>query len=80
LEKSAEQWCPEYITTGFVAEHCGVSKTTVLRWIEKGRLVAFRLPDGHYRIYKNDFAEFLVKYSIPIHKRMVKENKGRYSK
>lgn len=62
----SKQWCPEYVTTGFVAEHCGVSKVTVLRWIEKGHLSAFRLPGGHYRIYGRDFIKFLADYNIPI--------------
>jgi len=67
LEVKAEQWCPEYVTTGFVAEHCGVSNVTVLRWIAKGCLLAFRLPGGHYRIYRGDFIAFLAKYNIPVH-------------
>jgi len=75
LEKELEQWCPEHITTSVVADHCGVSKVTVLRWIEKGHLTAFRLPEGHYRIRRDDFGKFLVKNSIPIRKQMSKENK-----
>ena len=62
----SKQWCPEYVATGFVAEHCGVSKVTVLRWIEKGHLSAFRLPGGHYRIYGKDFIKFLANYNIPV--------------
>jgi len=76
LEKKFEEWCPEYVTTGFVAERCGVSSVTVLRWIEKGRLLAFRLPDGHYRIHRDDFSKFLTKHSIPIRKHGFEENKG----
>jgi len=45
----------------------------VLAWIEKKQLPAFRLPAGHYRIYRDDFVEFLAKYSIPAH---VEANKG----
>ena len=33
-----------------VASYCMVSKTTVRRWIESGKLRAIRLPSGHYRI------------------------------
>ena len=62
-----QHWCPRYITTSFVAEHCGVSTVTVLEWIEERRLPAFRLPKGHYRIYRDDFIEFMEKYNIPIH-------------
>jgi len=68
LVKEAEERCPEYVTTGTVAEHCGVSKVTVLRWIEKGHLIAFRLPEGHHRIHRDDFDKFLAKHGMPSHK------------
>jgi excisionase family DNA binding protein len=57
---------PEYLTTGAVARHCGVSKVTVLRWIEKGNLTAFRLPGGQNRIHRDDFFAFADRHSIPI--------------
>jgi two-component system response regulator VicR len=59
---------PEYLTTGTVAKYCGVSKVTVLRWIEKGELTAFRLPGGQNRIHRDDFHVFAAKHSIPIQK------------
>ena len=65
MENRFEQQYPEYLTTGFVAKRCGVCNVTVLRWIEKGHLPAFRLPDGHYRIHREDFATFLKRYRIP---------------
>ncbi|OGO25026.1 MAG: hypothetical protein A2144_14980 [Chloroflexi bacterium RBG_16_50_9] len=58
----------EYLTTGTIARHCGVSKVTVLRWIEKGDLTAFRLPGGQNRIHVDDFYAFAAKYSIPVKK------------
>jgi excisionase family DNA binding protein len=67
LQNASEQWAPEFISVGFIAKRCGVSNTTVLRWISTGQLPAFRLPGGHYRIERNNFAEFLTKYSIPGH-------------
>ena len=75
MEKGLEERCPEYITTGTVAGYCGVSKVTVLRWIEKGYLAAFRLPGGHFRIPRDDFSKFLAKHIIPIRKQMSKGNK-----
>lgn len=57
---------PEYLTTGTVAKYCGVSKVTVLRWIDKGDLTAFKLPGGQNRIHKDDFFNFASKHSIPI--------------
>ncbi len=71
-----EQSHTEYLTTGTVAKYCGVSKVTVLRWIDKGHLAAFRLPEGHYRIHRDDFTEFLVKHGIPVRKQIFKENHG----
>jgi len=59
VERQGEERLPEYITTGFVAKRCGVSNTTVLRWIRKQHLPAFRLPAGHYRIHRDDFGRFL---------------------
>jgi excisionase family DNA binding protein len=66
LHKVSEPWTPVFISVGFIAKGCGVSNTTVLRWINAGQLPAFRLPSGHYRIESKDFSEFLSKYSIPV--------------
>jgi len=75
-----EQSRAEYITTGAVAEYCGVSRVTVLRWIDRRHLAAFRLPEGHYRIHRDDFGEFLVKHGIPVRKQIFKENRGGQAK
>jgi excisionase family DNA binding protein len=66
LKEREQSWCPRYVTTSFIAEHCGVSTVTVLSWIEEKRLSAFRLPKGHYRIHRDDFVAFLTKYSMTI--------------
>lgn len=73
MEKGLEHLCPVYITTDVVAEYCGMSKVTVLRWIEKEYLTAFRLPESHHRIHRDDFDKFLAKHGLPIHKQMFKE-------
>ena len=65
--KREQQRFPRYVTTSVVARHCGVSTVTVLTWIDEGRLPAFRLPKGHYRISRDDFIEFLTKYNIPVY-------------
>ena len=66
METRLKKSWPEYLTTGAVARQCGVSKVTVLRWIEKGDLAAFRLPGGQNRIHRDDFYAFATKHSIPI--------------
>ena len=72
-----ELWSPECITVGFIAKRCGVSNTTVLRWIEKGELLAFRLPAGHYRIGRKDFADFLTSCGMLVPDRTSENKSGR---
>lgn len=54
------------LTTGFIANYCQVSKTTVLQWIRDNRLRAYSLPSGHYRVSKEDFRDFLEQNDMPI--------------
>lgn len=54
------------LTSRDVAAYCQVSKSTVLAWIKSGRLKAFNLPSGHYRVNKEDFREFLEMWHMPI--------------
>ena len=66
MEDNPETTYPAYLTTGAVARHCGVSKVTVLRWIERGNLAAFRLPGGQNRIPRDDFFAFAARHKIPV--------------
>ena len=65
MKESINRSGSEYLTTGIAAQHCGVSYRTVLRWIRKGYLPAFRLPSGHYRIVRADFDKFLKRHNMP---------------
>jgi excisionase family DNA binding protein len=65
LPNVIKQRSPGCISVGLAAKHCGVSNTTILRWITTGQLPAFRLPSGHYRIERDNFSEFLTKHSMP---------------
>lgn len=54
-------------TTSQAAQWCGVSFRTVLRWIEKGELKAYKLPGrGDHRIQVDAFVDFLSKNDMPI--------------
>ena len=54
------------LTTGDIASYCQVTKSTVLVWIKGGKLKAFQLPSGHYRIDVNNFKEFLERWNMPV--------------
>lgn len=57
----------QLMTTGDVARYCGVNFRTVIRWIDKGRLEAFKLPGrGDNRIPVASFIAFLHANNIPI--------------
>ncbi len=55
------------LTTGEVARFCGVNFRTVIRWIERGHLEAYKLPGrGDNRIPVTDFVSFLEKNQMPV--------------
>lgn len=55
------------LTTGEAAKYCGVNFRTVIRWIDKGRLSAYKLPGrGDHRIKVDDFLLFLKENEMPI--------------
>ncbi|MBE0483190.1 MAG: helix-turn-helix domain-containing protein [Bacterioplanes sp.] len=55
------------LTTGEVAKYCGVNFRTVIRWIERGHLEAYKLPGrGDNRIPIASFVEFLNGNNMPI--------------
>ena len=53
-------------TTGDVARLLHVSLVTVLLWIRAGKLKAYRVPGGHYRIAHAEFRKFLTDNQIPV--------------
>ena len=54
------------LTSHDIAAYCQVSKSTVLQWIKRGKLKAFNLPSGHYRVDKADFRVFLEEWNMPV--------------
>jgi len=56
----------DWLTPKEVGEQCGVSKSTVVRWIKSDKLIAIQLPSGHYRIKPESYKNFLEKYRMQI--------------
>ncbi len=54
------------LTTDEVARLCGVSRPTVVRWIESGRLDAYRTPGGHRRILRPALDAFCRRHGVPL--------------
>jgi excisionase family DNA binding protein len=57
---------PEVFTTHTAARLCRVTPMTVIRWIDEGRIKAFRTPGGHRRILRADLEEFCRGAGIPV--------------
>lgn len=55
------------LTTGEAAKYCGVNFRTVIRWIERGKLKAYKLPGrGDHRIQVDDFVAFMRDNKMPV--------------
>lgn len=55
------------ISTGTVARFCHVSKTTVIRWIDSGRLPGYKIPGSRTRkVRPKDLLMFMRHYELPI--------------
>ncbi len=57
---------PRLFTTFEVGRICGVFHTTVINWVNKGKLKAHTTPGGHRRIALPDLLEFMRRFEIPI--------------
>ena len=56
----------DVLTSGEAARLCGVSFRTVIRWIERGRLQAYKLPGrGDHRVPLAELRRFMRENSIP---------------
>ena len=47
------------LTTGQIAKYCHVTHRGVLKWVESGKLRAYRTPGKHSRVSIEDFLHFL---------------------
>lgn len=64
-----------FLTSHAVAELIGVSPSTVLSWIDKGLLSAFRTPGGHRRVEPSALIEFLRAHQMPVPKSLLPQAK-----
>lgn len=53
-------------TTHDIAKFCDVYPSSVVNWIDDGRLKAYSTPGGHHRVTREDLLAFLAEFRIPI--------------
>ena len=56
----------QLLTTGKVAKYCHVTHRAALKWVESGKLKAYRTPGKHSRVSVKDFVRFLQQYNMPV--------------
>ena len=66
METMAESQRSEVLTTHAVARLCGVSRPTVIRWIQDGLLDAYKTPGGHRRVRRGALLEFCREHGVPL--------------
>lgn len=54
------------LTTGEIAKYCHVTHRAVLKWVDAGKLKAYRTPGKHSRVPVDAFLEFLSSYNMPV--------------
>ena len=51
---------------GKVASYCGVTRKTILRWVQDGTIESFSLPSGHNRVPRPALIDFLKSNKMPV--------------
>ncbi|MGC8729347.1 MAG: response regulator [Elusimicrobiales bacterium] len=65
-------------TTFQISKICGVYPTTVINWINQGKLKAYVTPGGHHRVTYEELISFLKEYNFPIPKELLTTKKKIY--
>ncbi len=61
-----QQKLPDVFSTHSAAKFCRVTPMTIIRWIEEGRIRAYKTPGGHRRIMRADLEDFCRQNQIPM--------------
>lgn len=54
------------LSLGKVASFCGVTRKTILRWVQDGLMDSFALPSGHHRVTRTALVDFLRSNDMPV--------------
>ncbi|OGS21126.1 MAG: hypothetical protein A3J83_00705 [Elusimicrobia bacterium RIFOXYA2_FULL_40_6] len=54
------------LTTYEISKLCKVDLSTVIDWVNQGKIKAYRTPGGHRRVKLEDFYAFLKEYNLPV--------------
>jgi excisionase family DNA binding protein len=55
-----------FFTTFEISQICEVNPTTVQNWVKEKKLKAYATPGGHRRVRRQDLAQFMREFGMPI--------------
>jgi excisionase family DNA binding protein len=55
----------DIFTTNDIAQMLKVDISTVIDWVDRGRLPAYRTPGGHRRVKRTDLFAFIQNHKLP---------------
>jgi excisionase family DNA binding protein len=67
----------QLLTSHEVGDLLQVNPSSVKKWVNEGRIPAFRTPGGHRRIKVGDLVEFLDRHDMPIPRKLAGAGKKR---
>ena len=67
--------CIKTYTTYEIARYCDVYPSSVIHWINDGKLKAYVTPGGHHRITRENLIEFLKRFGIPIPRELAADDR-----
>lgn len=67
----------QLLTSHEVGDLLQVNPSSVKKWVNEGRIPAFRTPGGHRRIKVGDLVEFLDRHDMPIPRKLAAAGKKR---
>ncbi len=53
-------------TSGEAARLCGLARSTIKRWVRRGRLRSYRTPGGDLRILREHLLDFMRQFDLPL--------------
>lgn len=62
-------------TTYQIAKFCDVAPSSVIHWINGGKLKAYLTPGGHHRVTPDDARAFFKEFGIPVPRQLQSEKK-----
>ncbi len=57
----------KFFTTGDIARIFGVSRISAYKWVTNGKIKAFKIPGGRYKVTKKDLSDFIKKSGMDSH-------------